>query len=567
MPVVQPSDRLADLDRALVKRQRSDWARLFGASVVGGGVGAAEGPSAGIKAGLETFRSPREGFTPQETIALKKGVADAMAKYAKDMADTKLTTMEKMSKKDELFKAILEAAMKAHGADVGAMSAAGESVNRALVGLNQNWTGAIADVVKNQSPANATQIESAFNRIRDAMAGSPSAPQKDVTTDIMNTLTSLRASGDDAGAEALIAKLELAAPTFGIQSFNGWLDAAARAEGPAGPAAIAYEAVKDIGRTMDTNNSALLEAAKADKDATIRSLKTMVPGADKALETATAFYERFKDIDDPEQITKAINDVLGGPNGENPSQPLEPFMKMLEQIDNESIPAASNFAEARRRFLADPEFQQWMKDNGFQPGSESVALHELHRIAKERVYNAKQNARQLVASRVQGNVTAQTGAPSVSSKVVAVPGASGETKPSYDPGWVLDEEFNPWFYGEDGKLRQPTPDELDQLDKDIEAAGGGEKGLKAVVRSASEFASLKSASDKQNSSGLIAEARKRAADVKLPELNPTLASTATEIGYGIVNPRAGLQMLKNEFKKKKPPTPPILDEMQAQVPE
>lgn len=567
MAVAQPTDRLMDLDRALVARQRADWARIAGASAAAGGVGASEGPTAGITMGQKLLASGEKGqLTETAKMELKKDVASAMAKYAKDMADTKLDALTKLNKRDEMFKAILEASMKAHGADVGAMSEAGKSFNQAQVELNRNWSGALVDIVKEQSPGNAAQIGEAFNNILSSMAGSPAGPDRATADLIMRTLVDMRSSGNDAGAEALIMKLEMAAPTYGIQSFNGWLEQAAQTQG--GAATTAYSLLQEVGRSMEHNNAALLEAAKADKDATYASLKMMIPNQGRALETATSFMEKFGDITDPAELTKAINDTLG-PDAKQ-DQPLEPFMKLLDEIDKESIPAASTFAEARRRFIADPEFQQWMKDNGFKPGSESVALHELHRLAKERVHKASQDARELIGSRVRGGVGPGSGLPpSPSAAVVGTPGSAASakaSKPAYEPGWVLDEEFTPWFYGEDGTLRQPTPAELDQLDKDIETAGGGDKGLKAVVRPASEFASLKSASDKVRSAGLISEARQKASEVALPGQQPTLGSTINAAGYGLANPRAGLQMLKNEFKKKKPVPPPILEEMQAQVP-
>src|SRR5262249_44748320 len=136
-----------------------------------------------------------------------------------------------------------------------------------------------------------------------------------------------------------------------------------------------------------------LQLAQATGIASLGTLKTGAASMDQAVDTLAELMKAWGiRPGNPEETAKIAEDMLKAGMPKDGGAPLDNHKRLLDQIASDTVDPTSTLGEARRRLFADPEFQTWKKQNGFQ--DDGMALKELRRLITEKTHQAKQADRQ-----------------------------------------------------------------------------------------------------------------------------------------------------------------------------
>lgn len=564
----QPSD-------ALYKKVR-DVGRAGRATAFGAGTGLVPTFSSYQKGGPEAAAATANRFIPQPrarlniaaTVAAKKDIVDSIADFVGKQQTSSIKLYDKLKAQDELIGKILGFAGTAFGAKASATASTVNSFNELTGKLNANVTNAIMDSIKATNPSAAGGIQRSFEEFVAAL-GSEGLRSPNLSENLNRTLAQYRMANDGPAADALMAMLEGYAATKGV-SIPEVLAGQAQAAGPASPAAQALDQVNALGDTYKQIASEGVNFVMADKAAALRDRKMYSPDLAQAAEFATSLIDKLGAGATPEDAASLFDEAVKKmPGYAEAGSPVDNYLKLIDQLDTDNLPPGGTLYEARQRLFEDPAFKAWMQENNLtDPG---LALKEMRRLFQAKKHQQKQETRHEMRLRAVEGVSPTTGketagVPSGAADLAGSPGASPATPTGGDSDvtYVVDDTGVPWFYGEDGKLRPPTPEELDSLDKQIAAAEDPDAAFNALVAPATRFHELQKAQGraafaaaKEKAGPALGRVQQAARDTKIH--GPGFRETVSDVTFAASHPtksissvaRSASDLIRGELDKRK----------------
>jgi hypothetical protein len=339
---------------------------------------------------------------PLEKARLKKELLELLAETDKNKLSARLSAADKLKNQNDVILKALEVAGKVAGDQATSNASAADSLNRALATIDGNFGKHLSDAAVKAGAANVGGVSEALGIMRQAMTGTGEYGELDpgFVGQFAAAVAQFQGAGDFASLASLQAQGDLVAQQKGFSSVKAWMEHAAGQGG--GPAIAAAKAAEYLGdpAVMSMASKISEEATlliKAEKDATALKLvkgganvsKTMIDTFEKLMASPELAGQPGSGEDVGDQIDSVLGDTQQG------AAP-DAIAKLLEDLDKEDLPEASNLAEARRRLLSDPAFLEEMKRQGFQdPG---MFLKEAKRRARAMTMERKAADRQ----RMQG---------------------------------------------------------------------------------------------------------------------------------------------------------------------
>lgn len=461
---VAPTDSLYNKVRDLNVRRNQDWAR-FGASIVPAvSAGMQGGPAAAAATARGFYPSPSPSISPEKAALLKKDVLDSIVAANKDRRSARLGLVSKLESQDKAIDKIAPAVASMYGSyNTANVASTGDQI-RQRTELIKDANDQLARVAASLG-GNTANVDRAMGDLAQYLT--PGGVKDAGFSDAMRRYLSPNSGLTRGEQQGLLARLGMEANLLDaqlpegqrIEGLNGIVGILAGGAAAGDPAmqqslALANEVMQKQNQIEDATIALRLGRVDAELGNQIRS-----GGAspEKAKEFARALMEVFgASPEDEDKKLGALMDMIDPKAGEG-SGPVDAqrYADLLDSIDSETAPA--NLAEARRRLIEDPEFQAWMKANGFQdPG---IALKELRRLMRQRAHEGRQHDLGMVRERRLAEVGPDTNVPASAKAVESgVPGSA----PSQDgPAFVFDGS-KVWQW--DGEtFAEATPEDLDRL--------------------------------------------------------------------------------------------------------
>lgn len=541
---VLPNSYLRGKIDELNRRRGADWGRFGAAIIPSFNAGQQGGQAAAIETAASFYPRPQKAQDPLKAAAIKAGIIEKLVENDKARETGKVSAFKAMQQNyQDIAKLVLEQGRGIYGDYVGADSSVASSINQAAAKMADDYSDAVLKQVETAAaPGMASGVRAAFERIRAAMQGEPNDPS--TAQLINNEFGSLLASGSGGrgAAAALSASLEAEAARLGHGTFNHYVQGLAGTGDPA--AAQANDLLLSIGDEASLLANEATAEVKGTFAGAMSTMRRGVAGTDKAMSVINELWARFGPGDTPEEMSKAIDDLVGGGPDGKPTESAQAAHDLLTQLDNPNLPPASNLAELRRRLFEDPKFKEWMRLNGFS--DPRTALTAMRQMAAKSAHQERQADRQ---ARRQQVLSGKAGTPMPESKA---PVSGGPETGKLEPTFVRNPSGGLEFYGEDGRLRAPTPDELDELDQMLSS---GESAL-SIVKPSSEYENYKSASSLPRPDASSPEASKPVGGQPAAVKPVTLGMVGHEAGFAALHPAATVrtveQFLSKKLKKKKP---------------
>ena len=446
--VTQPSDALYQRVKNLNTRRDQDWAR-FGASIV-------PAVAAGLNGGPQAAAATARGFYPSyergpsaiDVAAAKKDVIDAMVKANDAVRDDRMGLVSKLEGIDDSMDKLIPAWASIIGSANTANVAATGDVIRQRTDLIKDANAQLASVA-DKAATDPASVDRAWRDLTQFLT--PEGVQSPAFGEVFRRYMSPAGGLSPGDQKSLLARLEIetnlrdaqAPPDQRLQGMNGILGLLAGGAAAGDPAmqqslALAGQVMSEV---SDIENATIqMRLGKIDSE-----LQNQLRSGGMSAEKSAEYLKTFMDTigaTDPDQQKKNLEKVEQLLNMADPSKGANPdaarYADLLDSLDSDN--PAPNLAEARRRLLEDPEFQAWMKQNGFQdPG---LALKELRRMMRQRVQSGKMHDLELTRQRRLGEVGPDAGVP-MSAKVVE--DGSEQAKPvEGGVAFVMDDAGDIW---------------------------------------------------------------------------------------------------------------------------
>jgi hypothetical protein len=449
---VEPSDALYNKIRDFKRFERGQFARAAGALPVGFSAQREGGVPAMTRAVEGMFARPGQGSVDQLDLAKQKqSLIEKMAEWSDKSKDQKMDAVAKASaiikgKGDpvvdrlKLFIDLITKGGAANAAAAGHFNSALASISGHRSSLQSKALDNAADAYQAAllPKASKVNVDSILNKYADRIRSAGSGGDPDLLSELaaearmlngpsrqMMIIGAAQLSGD---YDSFMNELQ----EFG--DVGGNADAATLA----GDAAAAREGVGQALASMDPSGAlgaadADMEGAIALSDANWTEVKNALKmgGVDMDMDKLKEKWSTFNQMvgDDPAKLTpeqqeEAVNKMLKDQMGLDPKADpvaLQKFDDLLNSLDQADDKMPANLAEAKRRLIADPEFQAFMLNNKFtDPG---VALRELRKRSNDKVHA---NKMQSLEQRRAQHIAQGTDQPEASNTTAAASGGLGE---------------------------------------------------------------------------------------------------------------------------------------------
>lgn len=415
------SSSLMDKMREYRQRKERDYASLAAsipAAVVAGQQG---GMPAAIATASKFYAKPDDDrIGKADKAALKADIIKLLNQADSERQKNRLAAAKDVTARakedNDLIVKMVEAAQRAGTGQAQADANVISSVNSALASIDGNFKDYLGKVLQTTNPGTMGAINGALTDIQIAMktaasgGGMADAGAVDAIAGAINMMV---ANGNVAELAALKAAGDQLAKQFGAGSLDEWLYRQTSIPGATGEQAMsAYSAVINPQITGESSRLADLATDLAHADKLAQSSK-LVRGTSNSNKKAGEFFDMMaervglqlgedgapKTADD---LGAEIDSLLGDPDPAS----QEKALKLLDELDKEDLPPASNLAEAKRQIMASDDFKKFMSDNGFQDAG--MAFKELRKMTGQNVFRAKQADRALIRQRRLGHVDAET---------------------------------------------------------------------------------------------------------------------------------------------------------------
>lgn len=437
--VQAPSNSLYDKVRALNVRRNQDWAR-FGASVPAAFSAAMQGadPAAAAR---QFYPTPEKRPSQLQVAAAKKDLVDAMLHEQDKRRDARAGIIEKMAAQDKLLEEIVKGAVDAYGSFNSANVTGGKARMEQRTALIGEMNKAMADAAEAARPNDPSAVEGAFNALQNLIT--PEGIRDSAFTAALNNqLQKL----DRGGQDALMYRLEMdiAAKDGHAPEGEGMQMGSMSHILNAFPGDTNAQQALAIYQRVGDNVSAIQQRAINDRWATsLAELDNQMRIGGSNPAKVAEFIKVIKDAvgeQDPEkrvELAGKLADLVdpAAAAGEKPDAGR--YADILDSMDSETAPA--NLQEARRRLIEDPEFQAWMKQNGFQDSG--LALKELRRMLRQRAHEARQSDLATMRERRLADVGPGTGKRSAAAEATSV-GTAAPAPAQNGPTWTTDKDGN-----------------------------------------------------------------------------------------------------------------------------
>ncbi len=576
--VVAPSNALFGKVKDLNVRRNQDWAR-FGASLpTAVATGLQGGDAAAAARGF--YPTPAKAPNPLQVVELKKEIIDAAAKANAARRNDRMGTVAKLRAQGDLWDKIIQGAVTASGnkgqADVSATGNVISQQTELVKDLNSRLEKQIE-----ASGADIPAVERAYASLRDLLT-----PEGVHDVNFQSQLFQFMRDMDPNTSKALLLKLEVASNSIDAQAGDdhqiggmAGIMAGLEASGNAPPEVL--DMAKTVMAMSNANADMALQAQTALAGKYLdKPLRSGGQGPEQVKKFIAAISEAVG-AEDPAKAMEEMEKLVNGldPEGKGGSPDTQRYADLLDSMDSEAAPA--NLQEARRRLIEDPEFQTWMKQNGFQdPG---LALKELRRLMRTRAHEGRQNDLRLMRDRRLSEVGPETGKQKPAAAQAVAKGAEAP-KPTQDgPVWVPNEAGD-YFEWADGKLTKvETPEQWDQLDAMLTAAGKGGKGKEEFLLGPERFAEFERLSKEEEPAPEPEPAQPKAepettgdrvTERKMPSLRGLQETARYGLGNLARNPvdaigdlgRMGVNAVRARMIGKKKPLPENEDDLATPMP-
>jgi hypothetical protein len=514
------------------------------------------GPAAASETAKRFIPQPGKGPNIQAAVELKKGIVDSMVDANAQNQDSSIKLADKLKGQNTVLEKVLALAGDVFGSKATATASSVGSYNTLTGVLNKALMDSVMEHVKSTNPSGAGGVEKAFNDITAAL-GPEGLQSPNLAEGLNRQLTAFRAANNGAAADALMAMVEAYAAQKGV-SIKDVLAGQAEAMGPDSAAGDALSQINAIGDTYLKIADEGLKMSTAQAQAALRDRKLYSPDMGDAAEFVATMMGQLGVAADPRAAGAVFDEALKKmPGFDSAGKPVDAYLKLLEQVDSDKLQPGGTIWEARQRLIGDPAFKAWMQQRNISdPG---VAIKELRRLMQIKQHQQRQESRaELRLQRREQQEGIKPRVPSASADL-----ASGADGPDQRPGTGSDVTFvwspdgHPQFYGEDGVLRDPTPEELDELDANIQSSGDPDAAFKTLIAPVSRWHELKAASGKvtideaggqaEDAAGRVS---RRSREIAVGIKGPGAKEVIGDITYGIAHPgRTAAEAVQKTQKK------------------
>lgn len=548
----QPSDLLSNKILAQNRARSQFWGNRALAAEPMSAAAIRGGPAAAAALSPYFFPNRSTGISQAQGAGIKAKILKDMTDLSDKMGKNQIGIVEALGKQNTAFGDLAKFVDGIHGNAASANASVAGAFNGAVASIGNEQTKAIMQKLTQTIPDPAGLQHSIDDMMKVMANGNVDDPALFAAyTDMIHQRS---AAGDGAGAAAASQYVELYLAQHGVDIRKKISEQAAAGDQDAQNAQHAIDGISQDYSGLAASGLALSQAQAI---AQMGTLKTGAANMDQAVDTLS---EMMKSMGvkpgNPEETARIAEDMIKGAQPKGGGQ-LDNYKKLLDQIDSDTVDPSSTLGEARRRLFADPEFQEWKKQNGFQ--DDGMALKELRRLITEKSHQAKQADRKTIAGRLQEGVGPNSGPTmSAAAKLTNKPANPQMPPENSDPTEskvVMGPDGLPWIF-EDGKLRPSTDDELTKFgDPKTGMIATDPKAWAALLRPASEYAKYKTMSDQANSRKLMEQAgRTVTADAMTPKVQPpdeTIGTQANEAGFLATHPGELVNALLKKSRKKK----------------
>lgn len=441
----------------LNRYRNASWQRMGASLVPSVAAGLQGGQQAAMATANSFYPKPKPGIQKMDVLAMKKDAIDSMVAAQEKMNDRRAGLIEKLNAADDIAKALLNAVQGYASSDTGAMANASSTLAQARVSALNKYSEEMMKLANRSMTDNGPAVKAAFEALSGQLTPE-GVNEAAFQASVLNAVKTMSAT--DVGA--LYGMLEAEAASVGMEGgIGGVLEGVARAAGDASPAAKAMHEFDSLrAEAADLSKGAVAEAMGT-YEQVMKQLSAGSAGAGHLLKVWQSFISdpTILSMLDPKAKADAIAKQLAlieptEANGAAPDQ-VEAFLKLLDGIDTEE--PAGNLAEARQKFLQDPDFQAWMKQNGYtDPG---LALKELRRSTRQIHHQRRQETLAKIRDDRRGSAAAAP--PPSPASVAASTGAPPAPKAEGSPVRVFFADDGKTYILSEGAIRQATDADQD----------------------------------------------------------------------------------------------------------
>lgn len=542
----QPSDTLFNKIADQNRFRNTAWGQT--ALAVPAALGAPNQAAAAQMAQQIYKRPEQNGFNVAQAVGAKAKIIKDMSDLSDQIGKGKIGLAEALAKQNTAFKDVLDFVQKSYGDAASANASVAGSLNSALSSVNNKNIDVLIEQMKTVA-VDPGQLRRDLEDFSQVFAqGNTSNPA--LAAKYAEILQRNVVAGASKDAAAFAQAAELMAAKQGVD-LKGFIEQ--QADNGDQAAQSARTAIDAVSQDYAAITAMGMPKAMQLTAASLDQMKTGVASADRTIDSAVKILNAW-DITpgSPEKTAAAIDAALkaGMPTS---GAPMENYKKLLDQIDSNTIDPASTLGEARRRLFADPEFQMWMKQNGFQ--DPAMALHELRRQLTDKMHAQRQQDRTLMAQR---RTEGREGPPMSAAAHLLSPPERPKSQAPEDgvPQLVRDDKNHIWVVSPDGTMHEPSDEEFDRLSQEILDRGDD---FASVVQPPSEFAALRQKADqaeaRAKSKTLIQGVTDELAEPKAPRPMQTPGTVLNEAGFMYTHPgytlRKAGDLLFGQTRKKK----------------
>lgn len=409
-----PSPELMRRVQALNKLRGRTWARIAAGT---------PGMSSDILGGMPVSEAVRRHFPDRPTPApgeFERAKAELLSEMGKLQAqdeDTRAkrksavlgeggSTMKLLELAEKLYSTTANVAQRSAEARAKAFNDAAEARTDALLKQLEIHQGKL-------DPAQDSRVREVAKQFTPALVAG-GLPDHTAMALLEETLKGF--GDDDFGKVALLRQLrEVTGPDF-LQHIenaeeNGDPSAKWINEQISGPLRVAAEEAEET----------LGEIAKITEDAArvayFSGSGTGMQDYVNAYKTVRGIYDGGEDAD--ERLQRLYEEITGKPKPFDPTAEME---ALIEQFEKPEV--APNLLAARDALLASPQFQAYMRQNGFPPGSELQALRGVRTLLRDQRMEARVKGAQARA-RVETQVGKDIPPPTPSAQLAGAPEGAG----------------------------------------------------------------------------------------------------------------------------------------------